>query len=337
MSAALLLPVMLLAGGFGPETILWVLVLLLTSSFYSGSETALVSAQRAKLETLAESGRADARTALRLLDRTPRTIATTLVGTNLSNVGASSLTTMACVAISAEHGAALATVVLTPFVLLVGEILPKALFRSHATTLFRVSAPALRVSDLVLSPLVALASGTTRGLLWALRIPDAERRPLFRREDLGQVFLHAVTLSEPEESAGSTFRMARKTLDLKDKRVSDAMVPLPESWTVSVEATVGEAVDRIRQARPRYVAALDAEGRVEGFLAAKQLLALEPDRPLAGLGPPGLSPQPGRRPGRRRGGVPAEPAVRRDWCATARGPRSAWSRPRTSWRRSSAS
>jgi CBS domain containing-hemolysin-like protein len=270
-------------GGFGPEVILWILVLLLASGFFSGSETALVSARRSRLETMAESGRPDARTALRLLDRTPRTIATTLVGTNLANVGASSLTTLACMDIAPEHGAMLATVLLTPFVLLLGEILPKALFRSHATLLFRVSAPTLRVCDLLLSPLVALASGTTRGLLWLLRIPAAERRPLFRREDLGHVFLHAVTVSEPEEHAGSTFRMARKALDLKDKKVRDAMVPLPQDWTVPARATVGDGIEQCRRSRPPYLAAVDEQGRVEGFISAKSLLSTDPGRPLERL------------------------------------------------------
>lgn len=272
-------------GSGGAGAALWVLVLVLISGFYSGSETALVSARRVLLDRLAAGGRNDARTALRLLDDAPRTIATTLVGTNLATVAASSLATAFFGGISPEHGAALATLTVTPIALFVGEILPKALFRSHATLLLRVLSGTLRASVVLLSPLVGLAGGMTRGLLWLLRIPAAERRPLFRREDLGHVFLHAVAMEDAGAGAGvgSTMRMARKALDLKDRRVRDAMVQLPSDWGVPGSAGVGEAIERIRTVRPRFLAVLDEAGRVQGFVAPKALLGVPLDRTLAEL------------------------------------------------------
>jgi CBS domain containing-hemolysin-like protein len=134
----------------------------------------------------------------------------------------------------------------------------------------------------VLSPLVHTASGATRVLLWILRTPAAERRPLFRREDLAHVFLHAVTAENAgdREGMGSTFRMARKTLDLKNLRVRDAMVPLPDDWTAPADVTVGDAVDRLRRVRSPFLAVLDGTERVRGFVLAKALLALPPDRSL---------------------------------------------------------
>lgn len=274
-------PVLILAGvgaalaTIGFEPILWVLLLLLASGFFSGSETATVSAQRIRLEARAAEGHRDARVALRLLDDPTRMIATTLVGTNLATVGASAIATAACLAVSPERGVALATVLLTPLALFVGEILPKALFRSHATFLFRVSAPTLRVFDIILAPLVGLASGAVRGLLWVLRIPAAERRPLFRREDLAHAFLHAISLGEREgedEGRGSTLSMAVRTLDLRHRKVREAMVPLPENRTLPADATIADARELIRESHAPFLAALDAEGRVEGFVAAKVLL-----------------------------------------------------------------
>ncbi|MBZ0269419.1 CNNM domain-containing protein [bacterium] len=284
MSAALLLLSGAVAGTGAVDLggVGWVLVLALVSGFYSGNETALVSAHRLRLEAMAAQGRSDARTALRLLDHAPRAIATMLVGTNLATVGASSLTTALFTGISPEHGVAYATLCITPLLLFVGEILPKALFRSHATALFRIFAPALRASEVVLSPLVHLASGATRFVLWVLRTPAAERRPLFRREDLAHVLLHAITAEHADArwAVGSTFRMARKALDLKNLRVRDAMVPLPDDWTVPAAITVGEAVDRLRQVRSPFLATLDETGKVRGFVLAKSLLALTPERPL---------------------------------------------------------
>jgi len=267
-------------GGF-----LAVAVLVLISGFYSGSETALVSARRARLETRASEGRRDARTALRLLEDAPRAIATMLVGTNLANVGATALATALCLGVSPDHGAALATLLLTPVVLFAGEIVPKALFRTHATPLFRILAPTIHLSAMVLSPFVTFSSGATRALLWLLRIPAAERRPLYRREDLANVFLHGIAAERATgtERTGSTLRMARRAMDLRDQRIRDAMAPLPDAWTVPASATVGEAVERVRASRPPYLATVDEEGRVEGFVAAKALLGQDPDRPLRAL------------------------------------------------------
>lgn len=271
-----------------PAGVLAVLALVLVSGFYSGSETALVSARRTRLETLAAEGRRDARIALRLLENTPRTIAITLVGTNLANVGATALATALAVQISAEHGVALATLAVTPIVLFLGEIIPKALFRTSATRILRTLAPTLSLSALVLSPLVTLASGMTRALLWILRIPAAERRPLFRREDLASAFLHGIAVEEgvTTERAGSTLRMARRAMDLRDKKVSDAMVPLPEEWTVSSEAPLSEAIERVRRSRPPFLATVDGEGRVQGFVAAKALLGRDPTRAVGTLAKP---------------------------------------------------
>ncbi|HMB69646.1 MAG TPA: DUF21 domain-containing protein, partial [bacterium] len=126
-----LLAVGVAGGAAGWEMIPLAFALLIGSAFFSGAETAVVSASRARLQRQADEGRGDARAALQRLEDTPRTIAARLVGTNVCNVGATSLVTAIALAQWPEYGPTIATVVLTPVVLFGAEILPKALFRSR--------------------------------------------------------------------------------------------------------------------------------------------------------------------------------------------------------------
>ncbi|MFN8176958.1 MAG: CNNM domain-containing protein [bacterium] len=263
-------------------TMLGILLLLVVlSGFFSGSETAVVSVSRARLQSLASAGKRDARRALRLVADTPGTIACLLVGTNLCNVGASSLATALALSVSARHGVALATLVMTPLVLVVGEILPKAFYRSRPMRRLRASADALLAFRFALAPAVWVASGATRLLLSLLPISAAEQRPIFRRDDLENLFLYGTVRGERGGPAGEWFRMAGRALELGRRRTSEAMIPLRPERTCPVAGSVGDALERFRAGGMRYLAALDAAGNVEGFIAAKSLLGADPAAPVA--------------------------------------------------------
>ena len=258
------------------------LALALASAFFSGSETALVSASRARLETMAADGRRDARRALTLLADTPGTIATLLVGNNLANTGLSSLATAIAVAALPEHGVAIATVVVASVLLFAGEILPKSIGRSRPTRWLQAAGPLLLASRVLLAPGVWAASVASRLVLALLRIPVAEQRPVFRRDDLVNLFLYGS--ARPEGRArprGDWVRMAGRALELGRRSMAEAMVPLRAERTCPASGTVGEAVERFRRGGMRYLAAVGEAGGVEGFVAAKALLGVDPDRPLA--------------------------------------------------------
>jgi putative hemolysin len=271
------------AGAPGPGAILVVAALLGGSAFFSGAETAVVSARRARLERAAGDGRRDARAALALLADTPRTIATTLVGTNICNIGAASLATGIAVAVWGERGPTIATLVMTPVVLFGAEILPKALFRSRATRLLRGSAGVLHTAVVLFRPIVAVTSWATGVLLFLLRVPRADRGPHFARTDLENLFLFGRARGDESEAGGTqaAFRMAGQVLELQRRSVEEAAVPLHPDRTCGHQGTVGDARERFRAAGGGILAVLDARGGVAGFVAAKDLLGVPPDRPLA--------------------------------------------------------
>lgn len=285
MRAAMLLSGAAMAGSAaGPEFLPLVVLLFLGTGFFSGAETAVVSASRARLQRLADEGRRDARSALGLLEDTPRTIAATLVGTNVCNIGVASLVTAMALGRWPEHGPTIATIVLTPVILFGAEILPKALFRSRPTRLLRGCAGTLHLFRILLAPAVAVASATTTALLWILRVPRAERRPVFVREDLENLFLYGGVHDDEDDRDGTraTLRMAGRVLELVRRPVTEAMTSVPEQRSCPATSTVGEAIERFRASSGRFLAVRGASGDVTGIVAAKHLLGAAADEPLAG-------------------------------------------------------
>jgi putative hemolysin len=273
------------------------LLLVVLSGFFSGSEIALVSASRARLEKSAAEGRRDARRALDLLADTQGMIAVLLVGNNLINTAVSALATAVAVSVSPERGVALATLLVTSVLLFAGEIVPKAVARGRPTRWMRLASSPLALARFLLRPGVAVASGATRLLLAVLPIPAAEQRPVFKRDDLESLFLYGSPREEGRAApSGEWFRMAGRALELGRRRTAEAMVPIRPERTCRANGTVGEALEYFRRGGARYLAAVDDAGNVEGFIAAKALLGrgageplrphlraayvLDPDRPL---------------------------------------------------------
>ena len=102
-----------------------ILGLLIASAFFSGSETALTAASRARMHRLDEAGNRRARIVTRLLASRERLIGAILLVYNLANIAASALATSLLLSLFGEVGVAYATAVMTVLVVLFAEVLPK--------------------------------------------------------------------------------------------------------------------------------------------------------------------------------------------------------------------
>jgi CBS domain containing-hemolysin-like protein len=211
-------------------------------------------------------------------------MASLLVGNNLVNIAASSLMTGLSISLLGGRGVLVATAVVTCVLLFGGEILPKSLGRARPTGALRHLSGVLLAARRILSPAVAAVSATARLLLRILSIPVAERRPVFRRQDLEGVFLYGSPRPEREgarQAEQSWMKMAGRALELGRRRTVEAMIPLRSDRVCPAEGTVGDAVTRFRAGGMRYLAAVDQAGTVQGFVAAKALLGEDLTRPIA--------------------------------------------------------
>lgn len=107
--------------------IIFLVLLLMLSAFFSSAETALITVNRIRMRTLAEDGNKRAATVLRITDNSGKMLSAILIGNNIVNLSASSLATSLAIKIWGNVGAGIATGILTILILIFGEISPKTL------------------------------------------------------------------------------------------------------------------------------------------------------------------------------------------------------------------
>ena len=207
--------------------VLAVLVCLVLSAFYSGSETALVSVNKLRINQLVESENARASIVHRLVASPQRMLALTLVGTNLANVLIAQLgeglVARGFPNLAVSLQGLIATVGITTLLLIFGEILPKTIFRVKADTLALRYAYLLRLSEIVLAPLIYLVQTLTQFIVKLVDRGASTPSPDAQREELR-------LLATMGERSGNLHtdqrRMIHSLLNLQNRTVAQVMVPL---------------------------------------------------------------------------------------------------------------
>ena len=212
-----------------------VLVCVLVEGFFSGSEIALVSADRLRLQARADEGHKGSATALSLLESEERLLGTCLIGTNVCTI--TGTTVVAAMLVAAGYRSEwLVAVVFSPITLIIGEALPKTVYQHHATAIAPVVAPILRGIQTALTPLLAIVGGWTKVLDVAVG-SDEPQDSVTRQELL--LLLQGPTDSDiaPEEH-----RILRRVFAFTDTVVEECMTPLVDVDAIDIEITVGDAV-----------------------------------------------------------------------------------------------
>jgi len=172
-------------------TIAAIVVLLVLSAFFSGSETALTAASRAKLNAMAAKGSRGAQRALTLTEDNERLIGAVLLGNNLVNILATSLATSLFTVLYGSTGIAIATLVMTLLVLVFAEVMPKTYAITNAESAATQVSPAVSVIVRVLSPFVTVVRVVVRGVLHMFGIrTDPNTNVLAHQEIAETIALH---------------------------------------------------------------------------------------------------------------------------------------------------
>ena len=112
--------------------IIFLIVLIFLSAFFSSAETALTTVNKIRIRTLAEDGDRRAERVLRITDDSGKMLSAILIGNNIVNLSASSIATSLAIKLWGNVGAGIATGVLTVLILIFGEISPKTLATIHS-------------------------------------------------------------------------------------------------------------------------------------------------------------------------------------------------------------
>ena len=197
-------------------------------AFYEGSETAVVSASRAKINVLAQYGDKRARIITKLLQEPDKMLGIVLVGTNLmyAAAGVAGLRlTYHFLAGKEEMIEIVNTFIMTFIILLFCEILPKTIFRAKADALALKSAFGLRLSSVFLYPIASLVSRITNPLTKFPRDDNREERFRIMREELK---LLAKMGEEEGALKKAQLRMIHSILNLESRKAGMIMTPLTD-------------------------------------------------------------------------------------------------------------
>ena len=213
------------------------------SAYFSASETAFSSLNRARMKAMAEQGDKRAERALALAEQYDRLLSTLLIGNNIVNIAAASIGTVMFVRYYGDLGATISTVVITIVVLIFGEISPKSLAKDSPERFAMLSAPLLRILMWVLAPLNFLFSQWKKLLTVIFRVKDDRR--LTQQELL-------VLVDEVEQEGGidrDEGELLRSAIEFPDQEAEDILTHRVDLEGVQVDASREEVAKVFRESR----------------------------------------------------------------------------------------
>ncbi|OWJ58644.1 HlyC/CorC family transporter [Inquilinus limosus] len=247
-----------------------IVALLLASAFFSGSETALTAASRARMHQLERHGLQRAGIVNRLREQKERLIGALLLGNTLVNILASSLATSLLVSVLGAPAVPVATVVMTALILIFSEVLPKTYAINHADRAALGIAPAVQAVVRLLGPVVRLVNWLVRGVL-RLFGADPSRVGLadYVDELRGAIELHRGSEAEVAQER----QMLRSILDLGDVYVSEIMTHRRSVEAIDAELTPREVVSAmLNSPHTRMPLCQGGLENIVGVLHAKDVL-----------------------------------------------------------------
>ena len=239
-----------------------VIILIVLSAFFSGSETALTAVSRARMHQLEKNGNRRAGIVTLLIEKRDRLIGALLVGNNLVNILASALATSFFLNVVGEAGVAIATLVMTALVVIFAEVMPKSWALSNPDKFALTVAPILRPVVFVLTPVTKLVTFLVKAILRlaGVRIDEAESMLTAHEELRGAVeVLHregSVVKDDRDRLGG--------ILDLHELEVSDVMIHRTKMETINLDDPPGKIVKLILESP--YTRIPIWEGESENFV-----------------------------------------------------------------------
>jgi len=215
---------------------------ILGSGFGSGSETALVSASRTRLQHMATEGVRRARLAIEILNKRERILTATLIVTNICNIAGGAIATVSFQRWVGSLAPIVATVVMTSVLLVISEIVPKAYFRQHADGMLVKSGAAWRILSWILAPITFPVQILTN---LVFRLFRSRPRSLYTtREEIKLI------LEESVENGGlrrHEQEMLESTLDYATTIAREVMVPISEVALLMETAQTQELIALVRE------------------------------------------------------------------------------------------
>lgn len=253
---------------------LFILVLLIMlSAFFSSAETALTTVNKIRIRSLAEEGNKRAKKLLKITADSPKMLSAILIGNNLANITASSLTTSVTMHLFGSVGVGIATGIVTLIILVFAEISPKTIAAFHAEKVSLRYANVIYVVIKILTPVIFVINLISLTFLKLLHIKSSSTYSKLTIKDLRTIVNvgHENGVIETEEHD-----IISNVFDFTDSLVKEVMVPRIDITFINVASSYEDIIQIFRETQytrlPVYETTTD---NVVGILNIKDLILAE--------------------------------------------------------------
>lgn len=214
-------------------------VLLVLSFFFSGAEIAFVTANRLKVEIKLRQNKPDAKLASDFIHKPEDFLTTTLVGNNFVNVMYSTLMTVYLSEVMGIENIFVKAVISSVIILIVGEVIPKSIFREFADHLIFLIAFPLRLFHIILFPLISFTSSIATFLVKLLGVSSVNVAAFFHRHDIQLLLKEGEKTGSlaPEES-----EIIENVFELKEIKVRECMIPRTDISAVDINSEIQDCL-----------------------------------------------------------------------------------------------
>lgn len=252
--------------------IIILIILLIFSGLFSSAETSLTTVNKIRMRSLAEDGNKRAKKVIAITEDSGKMLSAILIGNNIVNLSASSITTSIAYMFGGSAVAA-ATGIITLLILIFGEISPKTLATIHSEKLALLYAYPIDFLMKIMTPFIFIINNLSRVVLFILRVDPNAKPDAMTESELRTIVdvSHEDGVIESEEK-----EMIYNVFDMGDAKAKDVMVPRVHMTFADVNSTYEELIDIFREDKftrlPVYEETTD---NVIGTINMKDLLLFD--------------------------------------------------------------
>ena len=258
--------------------------LLLLKGFFSGSEIAIVNADKLKLNYKGNQGSRGARLVLDLFQKPDVLLGTTLVGTNISTIILTTLGTMLMIRYFGQWGDLYAFLIYTPLFLIFGEIVPKSVYQQKSNELAPIVVYPLRFFSWLFYPVIFIFSRVARLTARIVGAGKTDQNVFITREQVRSL----VEMAEMSSNVDAFDRgRIRRVIRFADTTVGEAMIPVAEMTAINRHRSTRDAIVLVR--RRGYNRLPVYQSNISNIIGIITLTTWDlmdpelPDRPLSAL------------------------------------------------------
>ncbi|HAT4850701.1 TPA: HlyC/CorC family transporter, partial [Clostridioides difficile] len=252
--------------------IIFLIVLLIGSAFFSASETALMSLSKIRIRYMQDEGVKGAKLVSSLIENPNKLLSSILVGNNVVNIAATSISTSLFIGLMGEKGVALATAVMTVLVLIFGEITPKTIAANNSEKVSLLVSKPIKAIIFILRPIVWIFNIITNIIFKLFGITNKGAKSFITEEELKTMVnvSHEEGVLEMEER-----EIINNVFEFGDMQAKNAMVQRIDMVAIDMEDSYDEIIQVFKTEKlsrmPVYEETIDD---IVGILNIKDIIFL---------------------------------------------------------------